>query len=509
MDIRNDTLVFIPAWNEEDNLPAVLDGAAPRAAGRGRSRHRRRLDRRHGRGRARRTAPRSSRSATNRGLRPASRPATARRPTQRLRVLRARRRRRAAPGRRAAAPARAASGRGVRRRRRLAVRDRRGLRGAALHAEPRAPLRHLAAAPLDGRRCCAGRSSTRPAACTPRTRKALPILALPYTSEAPEVQAILRLHDAGLRVDEVPVHMRERASGESKLQGKKAVMLVLTVVVHAVRGRRAAGSASAMAEPVRVVAVLGYSAAPRREPARDRASAASSRRAASPRARGAVVLSGWSRRPGGRGEAELMRAAWAGPTCRCSSSTRRRARRSGTPPASPRRRSELAADEVVVVTSSLAPAAGGPARPHGAPRDGDPRAHRVAARRAAGGPAPARAGLPARTPGPARARATGGACGGEPRAPALPRGERGGNPGTVPPLSGRQRRGNSRWPGPERPSRGGSGARRARRPGARAGQLRGAREQGTKKAATITEFRDAPGRIRTPDHRLRRPPLFL
>jgi glycosyltransferase involved in cell wall biosynthesis len=60
--------------------------------------------------------------------------------------------------------------------------------------------------------------------------RALPILALPYTSDAPEVQAILRLHDAGLRVDEVPVHMRPRASGESKLKGKKAVMLVVTVI---------------------------------------------------------------------------------------------------------------------------------------------------------------------------------------------------------------------------------------------------------------------------------------
>jgi glycosyltransferase involved in cell wall biosynthesis len=58
---------------------------------------------------------------------------------------------------------------------------------------------------------------------------ALPILAEPYTSGAPEVQALLRLHDAGLRVDEVPVHMRERAGGESKLRGKKAIMLVLTV----------------------------------------------------------------------------------------------------------------------------------------------------------------------------------------------------------------------------------------------------------------------------------------
>jgi hypothetical protein len=60
--------------------------------------------------------------------------------------------------------------------------------------------------------------------------KALPVLAQPYTSTAPEVQAILRLHEAGLRVDEVPVDMRERASGESKLQGKKAVMVVLTIV---------------------------------------------------------------------------------------------------------------------------------------------------------------------------------------------------------------------------------------------------------------------------------------
>ncbi len=59
--------------------------------------------------------------------------------------------------------------------------------------------------------------------------KALPILARPYTSEAPEVQAILRLHDAGMRVDEIPVHMRPRASGESKLQGRKAVMVVLTI----------------------------------------------------------------------------------------------------------------------------------------------------------------------------------------------------------------------------------------------------------------------------------------
>jgi glycosyltransferase involved in cell wall biosynthesis len=59
---------------------------------------------------------------------------------------------------------------------------------------------------------------------------AIRVLARPYTSEAPEVQALLRLQDAGLRVDEVPVDMRPRASGESKLQGKKAVMVVVTIV---------------------------------------------------------------------------------------------------------------------------------------------------------------------------------------------------------------------------------------------------------------------------------------
>jgi len=59
---------------------------------------------------------------------------------------------------------------------------------------------------------------------------AMRVMARPYVSGAPEVEALLRLRDAGLRVEEVAVHMRERQSGESKLQGKKAVKLVLTVV---------------------------------------------------------------------------------------------------------------------------------------------------------------------------------------------------------------------------------------------------------------------------------------
>jgi glycosyltransferase involved in cell wall biosynthesis len=74
--------------------------------------------------------------------------------------------------------------------------------------------------------------------------RALPVLARPYTSGAPEVEAVLRLHDEGLSVEEVPVHMRARAGGESKLQGKKALILVLTVAgtlitAESLRRRRA------------------------------------------------------------------------------------------------------------------------------------------------------------------------------------------------------------------------------------------------------------------------------
>jgi glycosyltransferase involved in cell wall biosynthesis len=60
-------------------------------------------------------------------------------------------------------------------------------------------------------------------------RRAMPTLGIPYASGAPEVESLLRLRDAGLHVVEVPVHMRERASGESKLRGSKGVKLVLTV----------------------------------------------------------------------------------------------------------------------------------------------------------------------------------------------------------------------------------------------------------------------------------------
>jgi glycosyltransferase involved in cell wall biosynthesis len=73
--------------------------------------------------------------------------------------------------------------------------------------------------------------------------KALPLLAEPFTSRAPEVEALVRLAKAGLHVEEVPVNMAERAGGESKLRRGKAVKLVLTVagtllVAGIVRARR-------------------------------------------------------------------------------------------------------------------------------------------------------------------------------------------------------------------------------------------------------------------------------
>jgi hypothetical protein len=60
--------------------------------------------------------------------------------------------------------------------------------------------------------------------------KALPLLAEPFGTEAPEVEALLRLTDAKLRVDEVPVTMEPRAGGVSKLRGRKALKVITTVI---------------------------------------------------------------------------------------------------------------------------------------------------------------------------------------------------------------------------------------------------------------------------------------
>jgi glycosyltransferase involved in cell wall biosynthesis len=60
-------------------------------------------------------------------------------------------------------------------------------------------------------------------------RKALALLADDYLCEAPEVEALVRITDAKLRLVEVPVVMRQREHGESSFKGKRAVELVVTI----------------------------------------------------------------------------------------------------------------------------------------------------------------------------------------------------------------------------------------------------------------------------------------
>jgi hypothetical protein len=60
-------------------------------------------------------------------------------------------------------------------------------------------------------------------------RRALALLADPYVCEAPEVEALVRVTGAKLRLMEVPVHMRQREHGESSFRGRRAAELVLTI----------------------------------------------------------------------------------------------------------------------------------------------------------------------------------------------------------------------------------------------------------------------------------------
>ena len=104
-----------------------------------------------------------------------------------------------------------------------------------------------------------------------------------------------------------------------------------------------------MAEPVRVVAVLGYS---RRRGETLHPICAERLRHAEGLAAGAraVVLSGWSRYRDGRGEAELMRDGWKGPDVPilCDTTARSTMQNAAAVAAAAR---NLGADEVVVVTS--------------------------------------------------------------------------------------------------------------------------------------------------------------
>lgn len=90
-------------------------------------------------------------------------------------------------------------------------------------------------------------------------RKALDLLADPYVCEAPEVEALVRIHDAGLRLLEVPVHMRQREHGDSSFTGGRAVRLVGSIALtlfagellyrrRARRGESRAGFAAGVAK---------------------------------------------------------------------------------------------------------------------------------------------------------------------------------------------------------------------------------------------------------------------
>jgi glycosyltransferase involved in cell wall biosynthesis len=60
-------------------------------------------------------------------------------------------------------------------------------------------------------------------------REALALLADDYICEAPEVEALMRITGAKLRLIEVPVHMRRREHGESSFRGRRAAELVVTI----------------------------------------------------------------------------------------------------------------------------------------------------------------------------------------------------------------------------------------------------------------------------------------
>jgi glycosyltransferase involved in cell wall biosynthesis len=222
-----DTLVFIPAWNEEENLPGVLDelrrglpdadvlvvddGSTDRTADVARAHGAQVLSFEQNRG-LREGIAAGYRYAHERGYQFAGRvDADGQHPVDELGRLLARVRDGECD---AAVGSRFASGDGY----------------EAFRYAPSASRRLGTAVLRRALRPVLGRSFLdATSGMYAVNAKAMPVLADPYESGAPEVESLLRLQAAGLQAIEVPVHMRERAGGESKLRGRKAVQLVLTV----------------------------------------------------------------------------------------------------------------------------------------------------------------------------------------------------------------------------------------------------------------------------------------
>jgi glycosyltransferase involved in cell wall biosynthesis len=230
-----DTVVFIPAWNEEENLPAVLqdlerelpladvlvvdDGSTDRTAEVARSFGSAVLSLGHNQGLPIGIAS-GYRWALDRGYAYCGRvDADGQHPARELRRLLARVREGECD---VAVGSRFVSGDGYAPYRYMPSRARR-LGTALLRRGMKIVLRRPFADATSGLYAV--------------NAKALPLLAEPFRTEAPEVEALLRLNDAGLRVEEVPVTMKPRAGGESKLRGRKAVKVIATVIGTLVAAR--------------------------------------------------------------------------------------------------------------------------------------------------------------------------------------------------------------------------------------------------------------------------------
>jgi glycosyltransferase involved in cell wall biosynthesis len=78
------------------------------------------------------------------------------------------------------------------------------------------------------------------------TRRAIEILARDYPEDYPEVEAILKVHQAGLRICEVPVQMLERTAGRSSIQTAQAmtymIKVPLAILMNLLRKRETSAS---------------------------------------------------------------------------------------------------------------------------------------------------------------------------------------------------------------------------------------------------------------------------
>jgi hypothetical protein len=62
-------------------------------------------------------------------------------------------------------------------------------------------------------------------------RKVIEFYTRTYPDDYPEVEALVLLHKAGMRITEVPVHMRERASGQSSITVVRSVYYMVKVLL--------------------------------------------------------------------------------------------------------------------------------------------------------------------------------------------------------------------------------------------------------------------------------------